>query len=164
MPFPGPNVESTVLTATAFLPGAGRTMVPLYTLLASLVAGDTLVMPLNFRGRIVALDFVTLAKVTTAGKAATLTGRLRTGGVVTAMTGGVLTLTSALATPEGATIASTAITGNNVFRGVAGDALILTVSGLTAFTEGSGNVWVTYVNDDTLGTIERVGLLFPSSG
>ena len=59
---------------------------------------------------------MTNAKVSTAGKAATLTPKIVKSGVATPVTGGVVALTSALGTPEGAVIVGTPITALNSFN------------------------------------------------
>src|SRR5256885_12568627 len=44
--------------------------------------------PFTFKGRVVAMDFVTQTKVTTGSKLATLTPKLKSGSTTTAITGG----------------------------------------------------------------------------
>src|SRR5689334_1594942 len=71
--------------------------------------------------------------VTTGAKAATLTVQING----TAVTGGVISMTSANCTPTGASVAATAITGANATTTV-GTTLEVAVSSVTAFAEGSG--------------------------
>lgn len=71
--------------------------------------------------------------VTTAAKLATATVQIS--GV--AVTGGVISLTSANCTPSGAAVASTAITaGGSTFT--PGSTLEVAISSVTAFSEGDG--------------------------
>ncbi|MGO3933449.1 hypothetical protein [Rhodopseudomonas pseudopalustris] len=81
-------------------------------------------------------EFVTTDPVTTAGKAASLNLEIDT----TDVTGGVVALTSAAATPLGKVIAGSAITGNNKLTPAS--KLSLKASGVTAFAEGEGVLFV----------------------
>jgi hypothetical protein len=85
---------------------------------------------------VVTAGFRVADPVTTGSKLATLTTQIS--GV--ALTGGVISLTSAAATPSGALMAGTSITGKNT--GVSGATLEIAVSAVTAFAEGSG--WVEF--------------------
>jgi hypothetical protein len=91
----------------------------------------------GFAGRVVAVAFVVTTPVTTAGKAATLNLEINT----TNLTGGLLALTSANATPLGKVIAGTAITAGNQFE--ADDTISVEAASVTAFTEGAGVLLVT---------------------
>jgi hypothetical protein len=71
--------------------------------------------------------------VTTAAKAATATVQINGA----AVTGGVMSLTSANCTPSGAAVAATAITANNGTF-VPGSTLEVAISSVTAFLEGDG--------------------------
>lgn len=75
---------------------------------------------------------------TTAAKAATLTVQING----TAVTGGVISLTSANCTPAGAAVAATAITGANGTQTI-NQTVEVAVSGVTAFAEGDGYVELT---------------------
>ena len=86
----------------------------------------------GFAGAIVGFDFVVNKPVTTAAKAATLNLEIGT----TDLTGGVLSLTSAAATPLGKVISATAITGANEFAD--DDTISVEATSVTAFAEGSG--------------------------
>jgi hypothetical protein len=158
---PGPNIEGGTMTMAAIAPGASRLLVPFLVTLVSVVdATDFMTAyPLTFKGRLLGMDWVTHAKVSTAGKAATLSAKIVRGGVTTPVTGGALALTSALATPEGKGIAAAAITAGNAFN--PGDALTLSWTGVTAFSEGTGHVILTLINDDTNNMIARDQGLFP---
>jgi len=159
MAFPGPNIEGQTMTLENIAPGTGSQYIGLQLTLANLtVAGDVFVIPMTFKGRLDSMFFSVFAKATTAGKAATLTARIRSGATTTNMTGGVLNLTSANTTPEGAIVNATAITGLNKFN--RGDSLVLTSSALTAFSEGAGYLWLEIVNDDTLDAVARSMSMF----
>jgi len=85
------------------------------------------------------------APVTTGSKAATLTAQIAGTGI----TGGVISAAGTYAT--GATQAGTAITALNV--GTAGQTLEIAVSSVTAFTEGSGHVEFTIVNNSRANAV-----------
>jgi hypothetical protein len=93
--------------------------------------------PLQGNGRITQVAFVVTVPVTTAAKAATL--NLEIGS--TNLTGGVVALTSANATPLGKVIVGTAVTANNTFSD--GDTLSIESAAVTAFVEGRGVLLVT---------------------
>ena len=103
--------------------------------LASLTNADivTSIQP-GIEGTIEYLEFVTFTPVSTAAKTATVKAAVNG----TAVTGGDLVITSALATPMGKVISSAFPTaGNTITR----DSLIsLTASSVTAFVEGSGAI------------------------
>jgi hypothetical protein len=80
--------------------------------------------------------FRTAKPASTASKLATLTVEI--GG--TAVTGGVMNLTSANQNTIGGSVAASAITALNV--GAAGSTLGVTASAVTAFVEGDG--WVEF--------------------
>jgi hypothetical protein len=69
-----------------------------------------------------------------------------------------LALTTANSATEGVLLAGTPITANNSFN--SGDFLTLTWSAVTAFSEGTGQVIVTMVNDDTIDALARAMMLF----
>lgn len=87
---------------------------------------------------------------TTAAKAATLTAQI----AGTPVTGGVVSLTSANATPAGALVAGTAITALNT--GAAGDTVEAAVSSVTAFVEGSGHIELGITNKDLANAIATI--------
>jgi hypothetical protein len=101
--------------------------------LATVANGDVVTdfVP-GFAFEIISTKFVVTEAVTTAAKAATLGVEI---GAV-AVTGGVIALTSANATPLGKVIAGTAVTANNT--GSATDAISIVASAVTAFIEGAG--------------------------
>lgn len=123
--------------------GAPQVMVLTFPItLANVSAADVVTnWPLTFAGTITAFDFVTVVPVTTGSKAATFNLELNT----TNVTGGLIALTSALATPLGAVTSSTAITAANTFA--SGDTLSIEASSVTAFAEGTGYFLVTIVRN-----------------
>lgn len=91
----------------------------------------------GFAGRIISVAFVVTKPVTTAAKAATL--NLEIGS--TNLTGGVIALTSANATPLGKVIVGTTITAADGFD--ADDTISVEAASVTAFVEGEGVLLVT---------------------
>lgn len=87
-------------------------------------------------GTIESVFFVVDQPVTTGSKLASLNVEIGT----TDLTGGVVALTSAAATPMGKVIAGTAITGNNVLTQAS--KISIEASAVTAFVEGSGELHV----------------------
>ncbi len=85
-------------------------------------------------GNIEYWEFVVVKPVTTGAKLASLNLEIDT----TNVTGGVIALTSAAATPLGKAIAGTAITGANTLTPES--KLSIEASAVTAFAEGSGFV------------------------
>lgn len=101
--------------------------------LANVADGDVVTdLPLGFAGQIVDFKFLVTDPVTTAAKTSAL--HLEIGAV--ALTGGVLTITSATATPLGEVIEATAITAGDVFDD--NDTLSVVAASTTAFVEGEG--------------------------
>lgn len=88
----------------------------------------------SYSGRIVQFDFRVNTPVTTNSKL--LTATLYVNSVAVA----AIALTSALATPLGAIIASSGITGNPILN--IGDTISIKATGVTAFVEGSGEFYV----------------------
>jgi len=124
----------------------GVHIVPLYVNLAEIAAnGDVLTgyVP-GFNGKVLSLDFNVIAPVTTASKRADFNLEIGT----TDVTGGVVSVTSAAATPQGTVIAGSAVTAANEFT--ATDALSLEAASVTAHAEGSGWLLLKLQNLDTL--------------
>lgn len=92
----------------------------------------------GFAGVIIDHQFVVDDPATTAAKAIDL--NLEIGS--TNVTGGVVAITSATATPRGKVLAGTAITANNTFD--ADDLVSVEVVVTAAFVEGSGTIVITY--------------------
>jgi hypothetical protein len=157
---PGPNIVQSPMNLATIAPGAGMQVLPFGPfLLASFVNGDIVTnYVFGFKGRIMAVKMVIPFAATTALKLATFTPALVSGGVKTNITGGVIALTSALATPSGAVVNGTPITALNAFGPA--DGLTITVSGVTAFVEGQGVLEITYINDDTNDAIARGQIMY----
>lgn len=90
--------------------------------------------PLGFDGTLESVAWLQGAPVTTAAKLATISPFIN----AVAVTGGVLALTSALATPLGKVIQGTAVTALNAFT--AADTISFKATGVTAFAEGAGTI------------------------
>lgn len=88
----------------------------------------------GFDGDIIGFDFVVNKPVTTGSKTAALNLEIGT----TDVTGGVLTITSAAATPLGKVISATDITADNSFT--ATDTISIEATAVTAFVEGTGSL------------------------
>jgi hypothetical protein len=105
--------------------------------LASIATGDLVT---NFQpgidGTIEAFWFVVEVAATTAGRSATINLEIGT----TNLTGGVISLTSANATPKGTILQGTAITGNNVLTRAS--LISIEAAAVTAFAEGAGTFYV----------------------
>lgn len=86
----------------------------------------------GFAGEILSVSFVVTDPVTTGSKAADLNLEINT----TNVTGGVVAITSATATPLGKVIAGTAVTAANVFDD--NDTISVEAANVTAFSEGAG--------------------------
>jgi hypothetical protein len=97
--------------------------------------------------KIRAMDFYVDVPATTAAKAATLSPFIS--GV--AVTGGVLSLTSANCTPTGVKVAGTAVTALNT--GTSADTIRITGSAVTTFIQGSGWLTIQIQNMDTADAI-----------
>lgn len=117
--------------------------------LADIANGDVLTgyVP-GFNGKILATHAFAAKAATTAAKAASLNWEIGT----TDTTGGVLALTSANMTPQGAKVDASAITAANVFTNT--DALSLEASGVTAFVEGVVHVVTLLENTDLLNALQ----------
>lgn len=105
--------------------------------LASITAADVMteIRP-GIAGTIEDFFFVVDKAVTTASKLASLNLEIDT----TNVTGGVIALTSALATPKGAVISGSLITANNVLTKES--KLSVEAASVTAFSEGTGTLYV----------------------
>lgn len=105
--------------------------------LASVSAADVVTnYPLGFDGTIESFAYLAGSPATTAAKLASFNLEINT----TDVTGGVIALTTALATPLGKLTQSTAITALNVFT--AADTISIEASAVTAFVEGNGTFLV----------------------
>lgn len=109
-----------------------------YVSLAGITDADVLTdWTPGFAGVIEAIEFIVDVPVTTGSKTTAVHAEVG----ATATTGGVVTVTSAAATPLGAVIAGTAITAANTFA--ATDTLSLVAASTTQHAEGSGTFRLT---------------------
>lgn len=108
--------------------------IPAYSAIAN--AGVLLRLTPGFAGRILGMAVQTTTPVTTAAKLATLTPNIA--GV--AVTGGVVSMTSAGQTPIGAVQNGTPVTALNTFT--AAQEITVVASAVTAFVEGAGVIYL----------------------
>lgn len=144
--------DSTTGTASQTLAaGVGVSQVSFPVTLASIADGDvvTTYTP-GYKFKILAFDFITDVPVTTAAKASTINVEIGT----TNTTGGVISLTSAACTPQGAEVAGTAITAANT--GTSTDTISIEAASTTAFVEGTGSFVLTIQNMDTADAIASI--------
>lgn len=120
--------------ASAARGNAAKIIIPLYTKLADLVNTNVLAVAVPYNFILTSVGFRVRTPATTAAKLATLTAQVN--GV--AVTGGVISLTSANATPTNTLVAGTAITAGNT--GTAAQTVGVAASAVTAFVEGDGYV------------------------
>lgn len=133
------NSGGSVLTA--FAANIGVMLIGFKLNLASVTAADIIAaVKFGFKFKIRRVFFLADTPVTTGAKAATLTPKIGT----TALTGGVVALTSANCTPMGAQVAGSAVTAANT--GSATDTITVTASAVTAFSEGSGTLYLEVQN------------------
>lgn len=110
-------------------------------------------------GRIMATRYVPTIPATTASKAATITPTLDDVALGAASgSGGALALTTANSGADDPPVSGTAITGTNSFSPTTN--FDLTLSSVTAFSEGSGVIEVDYYDDDFRSLFAKMGLLF----
>ncbi len=88
----------------------------------------------GFKCKIISAQFTPTIAVSTSAKAATLTVKINT----TAVTGGVMALTSANCNTKGTQVAGTTVTAANAV--IATDTVNVVASSVTAFTEGEGMI------------------------
>lgn len=113
-------------------------VVGLPLILANVADGDLLTdLAMTSHGRIKKVEFATTIAVTTGSKLSSLAVEIG----ATATTGGVVSLTSANATPIGKVVAGSAITALAGFK--KGDTLTFTAASTTTFIEGEGVMLVT---------------------
>lgn len=146
------NASQAALTDNTTGAASGTTMaagVGVYTLTfpienASIANGDVVVAYVpGHKFKILKVTYVTNKPVTTGSKLSTITPKIT--GV--AVTGGVLSLTSATMTPVGTLVAGTAVTAANT--GSSTDSITLTASATTAFVEGNGSFVIQIQNMDS---------------
>lgn len=141
--------DSTTGTAgTTLAAGVGITTLTFPIENASIANGDIVVAYVpGYKFKILKVTYVTNKPVTTGSKLSTITPKIT--GV--AVTGGVLSLTSATMTPIGTLVNGTSVTANNT--GSATDSITLTASSTTAFVEGNGSFLIEIQNMDTADAI-----------
>ncbi len=112
-------------------------------LLAGITAADivTAFAP-GHRFKILAVKAISIVAPTTSGKLATVTPYIGS----TAVTGGVLSLTTAALATKGTVLAGSTVTAAN--EGSATDTITLTASSVTAFVEGSACIVLRIQNLD----------------
>lgn len=137
-------MPATAYTSTKDTGNGGIYPLSFHQTLSTVSAADVItevVMPHAFK--LVRVDMVINAAVTTGSKNATITPKIDG----TAVTGGALALTSANCTPKGKVLTVTptdVLVGGNNIAYAAGSKLSFTASSVTAFVEGSGELvaWV----------------------
>jgi hypothetical protein len=138
------NSGGAAANAGPIAAGVGIANLAFFCNLADLAAADLITnFTLGYKFKILAVNFIVEKAATTAAKAVTLTPKIS--GV--AVTGGVLSLTSANCTPQGTVINATTVTGSNT--GSAAATLSVTGSAVTAFVEGAGWLVLRIQNMDT---------------
>lgn len=124
---------------------AARTVLEIPVTLSTLANAQVFNVDAPFDGTLISANFRVITPATTSAKAATLTAQANGASV----TGGVIGLTSANATPAGALVSGSAITGANTFT--AGQTVGVVVSAVTTFVEGTGIIELTVQNSDATG-------------
>lgn len=132
----------TELSGQAAQTNGAKVTIQQYTTLALLTNTDVIGIPIPFAFTLNSVGFRIKRPATTAAKLATLTAQIN--GV--SVTGGVVSLTSANATPTNALVAGTTVTALNV--GTAGQVLSVLTSAVTAFVEGDGYVEYNLTNNN----------------
>lgn len=148
----GRVTDNTTGTASSTVAaGVGVYNIQLPIACASITAADivTAYLP-GHKFKILAVDWYTTVVVTTAAKAATLTTKIGT----SAVTGGVLSLTSAALTPVGVKLAGSAVTAANT--GTSTDTIEILGSAVTSFVEGSGFVNIRIQNMDVADSVATI--------
>lgn len=140
--------STTGTVGTTLAAGVGINTVTFPIENASIANGDIVVAYVpGYRFKLLKATYVTNKVVTTAAKLSTITPKIS--GV--AVTGGVISLTSATMTPVGTLVAGTAVSATNV--GSALDSITLTASATTAFVEGNGSIVLEIQNMDTADAV-----------
>jgi hypothetical protein len=141
----GGSVSSTLAA------GVGILTIPLYVNLADLANHDVLTAYTpGYAFKILGMSFAVEKAATTAAKLATLTPYISGA----AVTGGVISLTSANCTPQGAVIAGTTVTAANT--GSSASTISITGSSVTAFVEGAGWILLQVQNLDTANAVASI--------
>jgi hypothetical protein len=136
-------------TATATVPATvAQTVVQIPVQLSDFANSQAWTISLPYAHTVISAGFRTGKPASTISKAATLTLSTTAG----AVTGGVISLTTANQNATGTLLASTAISGANLTN-AAGGSIIFTASSVTAFVEGDGWIEVVVRNNDLANTI-----------
>jgi len=135
------NSGGTASATTGVSANAQKQTVILPLQLADIATG-TFKVAIPFAFTVTAALFRTAKPASTASKLATLTVQVNG----SAVTGGVMNLTTANQNTIGGTVAASAITGANT--GTAGQTLEVAASSVTAFVEGDGWVEFTVTDND----------------
>lgn len=141
------NSGGTANAATGVVAALAKQTLILPVQLAQLANSQVFKLPVPFAFTLTSIGFRVGKAVTTAAKLATATAQVN--GV--AVTGGVVSLTSANATPTGTLVAGTAITALNT--GTAGQTIEAAISSVTAFAEGDGWFEFGVTNNDLANAI-----------
>ena len=104
--------------------------------------------------KLIKASFAVGTPVTTASRLFDLVADIE----ATEVTGGLVAITSAAATPLGAVIAGSAITALNI--GTAAEKISLRAESVTAFAEGTGYALLTIENTDTLDALKSANASF----
>ena len=152
-----PNSEGADLSLQTLNPRISRHAFDWYVDMTDIANGDLLTawVP-GCNGRLLGLDMYMNKPVTTALKLATVSMRIN----AVTVTGGVLSLTSALCTPKGVRVAGSPVTAGFTFGPT--DTIGLVASAVTAFIEGSGKLVITWANDD-LRTVAALAMIVPAT-
>ena len=116
-----------------------------------LISAGAITQGVPFAFTVVSALWRTNKPATTASKGATVTLSTSAG----AVTGGVMTLTSANQNTQGGTQAASAISGANA-TAPAGGTIILTPSAVTTFVEGDGWCEVTLIDNDLANSLASI--------
>lgn len=146
--------NSTGTASTTLAAGVGVTTLAFFFNLAEIAGnGDVLTTYTpGYKFKILSVDFAVCKAVTTAAKRADLNIEIGT----TDLTGGVVSITSAAATPAGVVIAGSAVTAANT--GSSSATISVEASNVTAHAEGSGWLLVKIQNMDTADAVASLAV------
>lgn len=136
--------NSSGAASSTLAAGVGISTLAFYVTLANIANNTDLIGQFTpgYAFKLLSIVFAVEKPVTTGSKLATLTPKI--GG--SAVTGGVLSLTSAALTPNGTVLAASNITGGNT--GTASQTLEIAATAVTAFSEGTGWIIIKIQNTD----------------
>lgn len=132
--------------------GVGTFVIPIFLNLAEITANADVITNYTpgFNGQIVSIAFIVNKAVTTGSKRADFNVEIND----TNVTGGIVSVTSAAATPKGAVISGSAISSGNFFTDT--DTISIESSSVTAHAEGNGWLMLTVRNTDTTDAISSI--------